>query len=293
MICEYCKNEHNGSYGSGRFCSDKCARSFSRNKDKNETKIVNCIDCGTEVKTYKRSDPKKIKCNECVHLTKIKKKKIEKLKNICSFCNQINCDCHKWKQNIILFEKIGVFEKGKKLKELNKKTLAILFELYFNKGYSKLDLKREYNLRENTIYDFFKKNNIKLRTLSESTKLAYLNGKLKPITNYPYKHGWHTTWEGKQVYYRSSTELKYAKFLDMKKVPYEMEIKKFLYYDTQKKEYKISIPDFYLPLENKLVEIKGEYFYDEQNIKDRKKVYLEQGYNFELILDIDLDKHIT
>lgn len=29
MICEKCKIEHNGSYGSGRFCSSKCSRSFS------------------------------------------------------------------------------------------------------------------------------------------------------------------------------------------------------------------------------------------------------------------------
>ena len=29
MICEKCKNNHDGSYGSGRFCSSFCARSFS------------------------------------------------------------------------------------------------------------------------------------------------------------------------------------------------------------------------------------------------------------------------
>src|SRR6185369_12463669 len=27
MICEKCKTEHNGSYGSGRFCGRKCANS--------------------------------------------------------------------------------------------------------------------------------------------------------------------------------------------------------------------------------------------------------------------------
>jgi hypothetical protein len=29
MICEKCGKEHNGSYGSGRFCSASCARSYS------------------------------------------------------------------------------------------------------------------------------------------------------------------------------------------------------------------------------------------------------------------------
>ena len=29
MKCENCNNEHDGSYCSGRFCSEKCAKSFS------------------------------------------------------------------------------------------------------------------------------------------------------------------------------------------------------------------------------------------------------------------------
>ena len=29
MVCENCKKEHDGTYGSGRFCNEKCAKSFS------------------------------------------------------------------------------------------------------------------------------------------------------------------------------------------------------------------------------------------------------------------------
>ena len=29
MKCENCNKEHDGSYGSGRFCCEKCARGFS------------------------------------------------------------------------------------------------------------------------------------------------------------------------------------------------------------------------------------------------------------------------
>ena len=36
MICENCKKEHNGSYGSGRFCSCKCARCFSTKTKREE-----------------------------------------------------------------------------------------------------------------------------------------------------------------------------------------------------------------------------------------------------------------
>lgn len=38
MQCELCHKEHDGSYGSGRFCSAKCARSFST---KNKRKEIN------------------------------------------------------------------------------------------------------------------------------------------------------------------------------------------------------------------------------------------------------------
>lgn len=36
MICENCMKEHNGSYGSGRFCSCKCARCFSSKAKREE-----------------------------------------------------------------------------------------------------------------------------------------------------------------------------------------------------------------------------------------------------------------
>jgi len=38
MICENCWKIHNGSYGSGRFCDQKCARAFST---KNKRKEIN------------------------------------------------------------------------------------------------------------------------------------------------------------------------------------------------------------------------------------------------------------
>jgi hypothetical protein len=34
--CENCEKEHNGSYGSGRFCSSKCARGFSTKEKRKE-----------------------------------------------------------------------------------------------------------------------------------------------------------------------------------------------------------------------------------------------------------------
>lgn len=39
MICENCNVLHSGSYGSGRFCSSKCARSFSTKSKRKEINI--------------------------------------------------------------------------------------------------------------------------------------------------------------------------------------------------------------------------------------------------------------
>ena len=39
MICENCSSEHNGSYGSGRFCCEKCARGFSTKANRKEINI--------------------------------------------------------------------------------------------------------------------------------------------------------------------------------------------------------------------------------------------------------------
>ena len=35
-ICENCEQEHSGEYGSGRFCSTKCARGFSTKAKRKE-----------------------------------------------------------------------------------------------------------------------------------------------------------------------------------------------------------------------------------------------------------------
>lgn len=55
MICEYekCKKEHDGSFGSGRFCSKSCRAGFSTFNKRNQInfnlkKIRNCKECGKE-----------------------------------------------------------------------------------------------------------------------------------------------------------------------------------------------------------------------------------------------------
>lgn len=60
MICENCGKEHDGSYGSGRFCCKSCAISFT-NKNRNRTKeqqdIIN-KKISEGVKKYNKDNPK-------------------------------------------------------------------------------------------------------------------------------------------------------------------------------------------------------------------------------------------
>lgn len=70
MKCEYCEKEHKGTYGSGRFCSDKCAKRFST---KNKRSLIS--------ETLRRIIKEKYpliskKCEKCGKEFFVKKKKI-------------------------------------------------------------------------------------------------------------------------------------------------------------------------------------------------------------------------
>lgn len=121
-ICENCKHKHDGKYGSGRFCSKKCARGFStkaKRKEINELvrkkltkdKIFiehHCEMCGNIFKTSVES--KRKYCKNCtykspeyrdnaskIRITNILNGKIEKFgkSKKCNYCfngNFIRCD---------------------------------------------------------------------------------------------------------------------------------------------------------------------------------------------------------
>jgi len=65
MLCEKCGNEHDGSYGSGRFCSGVCARAFSTSKEFKQTKHVRCVVCKSILCVDKRASDKTCKCDKC------------------------------------------------------------------------------------------------------------------------------------------------------------------------------------------------------------------------------------
>ena len=127
---------------------------------------------------------------------------------------------------------------------------------------------------------------IEARSWSEMTVNAYYTGR-QSITGpiHPkYKCGWHKTWNNKSVYLRSSLELEYANKLDQEQIDYDVECLRIKYFDTALNRHRIAIPDFYIPASNTIVEVKGMYFYDHQNIEDRKLAFSKLGYNFELYI---------
>jgi len=273
MKCKNCRTKEAvkySEYSNGLFCSKKCSKSFSTKfkRDEINDKLSNYWEKRPKSKKY---------CKYCnIEINEVRHKNI-------SGCES----CLKWKNYKTLFIKLGSYNSEKTFEENNEIALKILYDLYFNKKLSKINIKNQYNLRENTIYNYFKKNNISLRSSTDAMLSYVLSDRYTLIeSNNQYKQGWHTTWDNKQVYYRSSYELRFAEELDIENIPYEMEFKRFLYWNTQNKKWQVAIPDFYLPLENKIVEIKSNYSLNKLEMIDKSNEYKKQGYNFELkILD--------
>ena len=323
-ICENCKKEHDGSYGSGRFCSKECAKSYSSNHNKNRTKEVFCSSCGNIQIVPINARLKDFLCDECKikrikEITKIKtiqrnienenKKEIKRRLNIekrqirkCSICGNLYftkdgcqnefCKTH----SIQMFKsliKYFKFDKSKlgtqEVENEYNRVRDMLYDLYWNKNMSTYDLARMFNYKSNPTniaQKFFKGYlNIPVKDLSYAVREGYLMGRQEVHSDPKYKCGWHETWDGRKVYLRSSYELDYAIELDNKKIYYDVECLRIKYFDTQQNKNRIAIPDFYIHSTNTIVEIKGRFTLDLQNMIDKKKSYIENGYNFKLIYE--------
>jgi hypothetical protein len=270
LKCEKCGKEIDGKFGSGRFCSRFCANSRIHSEE-TKRKI------GKSVNKYFDLQNKKIKyCKYC-----------GSEKNKCKVFEV----CKKYRIFPTLIKYFGFDESKIGTKQIYEEYYRIrnlLIEDYYDNKLSLPDLIKKY--KHNNIRNFSKIINsleIKLRNLSESRVLTILNGKniLNNFKNSKYKHGWHTTWNNKKVFYRSSLELNYANKLDEQKIDYEMETLRILYWDSQKLIQRVAIPDFYLPDKNKIIEIKCDYTLDKQNMKDKEIAYKQHGYKFELIIN--------
>jgi len=86
MKCKKCNKDHDGSYGSGVFCTQKCSRSYSTSKDNNNVlKESKCVICEKDIVVKKRSSNHK-----CVDCKKTNRSTIHKniFENKCDFCGK-------------------------------------------------------------------------------------------------------------------------------------------------------------------------------------------------------------
>lgn len=148
--CEYCNKEHNGFYGSGRFCSKKCAKGFSTkaNRSSINKKVSKtlkekfnfepplfdyvCEKCGKNFKQIKIRSGRKIHCDNCKRKV-IHYKDINKLDSILQLAKNtvfkilkranIKCQRCGWNEGTLDIHHIN----GKKEKDKNRlENLVIL-----------------------------------------------------------------------------------------------------------------------------------------------------------------------
>lgn len=291
-ICKNCRKKFNNRKDlkilkNSKFCSGYCSRSYSTKFDnKNETKIVNCIDCNKTIVINKRASSLKCKCDICKKHKTCKQcgQEICKNKKICNLIKKKRC--------LLLFgfneNVLGTLDV---YKEYDRIIQVIIKEYIDNKlCLEDICLKYKYPYGAANLWNLIKSinDNFKFRSLSDSLKNRLLTGKVNFLSNiisHRYHSGWHITWNNKKIFYRSSFELDYCKELDIQQIDYEVENLRIEYWDSSRCKYRIAIPDFYLPDSNTIVEIKSEYTYDKQNMDDKIKAYKKLGYGFKLILD--------
>lgn len=153
MICENCGISHNGSYGSGRFCSQKCSRGFSTKFKRGEINYK-------VSKTLKNKYPKLIK--KCISCNSINISKRSK------YCNE----CKKFLQYSNMFDKLNI-DKNISIKDKNKMAFKILQHEYQDNNMSCMDILRKYGIRQNTLTYYFKLNNTSLRSIGEAISLDF------------------------------------------------------------------------------------------------------------------------
>jgi hypothetical protein len=108
LICEKCNKKHNGNYGSGRFCSQSCARSFS-SFDKRE-------DINKKISISLGGTGEKKKNTSCLNCNKETKRKNKK------YCSSKCQSEYKWK---IYVEELEKNKSGNSIRRIKKYLLKV------------------------------------------------------------------------------------------------------------------------------------------------------------------------
>jgi len=295
MKCKNCKKNEAlkySKYSTGEFCSRECARAYST---KNKREEIN--------KKVSEKMLKKSMSDE--RILRIIEKNNGKYKSgtsvlktlICESCgdefytknNILYCkECSKINKRIKTLVKLKVVEKN--LKNSKKNAIELLKKEYFENKLSMPQIYKKHNIYQRTVWKFLNDNGIKLRDFSRSASLTYKNGKPISSGNNNFHSGYHTTWYGKKVFYRSSYEKRVMDVLDNNKIMYFYEKKRIEYYfDGKERTY---ISDFYFPEKKTIIETKGKYFQKRDRLKiiEEKKEVEKNDILFFLAGEIEIKK---
>jgi len=268
-----------------KFCCSRCSATYNNQ----QRKLKGCLN---------HSEKTKRKISESVSKT-FKDRGITKIR-YCKICGSEKGKClypeickeYLVRKKSINLSKIGFdfskFGTSEVYKEFEK-VKDLICDLYLVKQLSLRAICDLHNMTcESSLVAIMNMYHIERRNQHDAMIQAILSGR-SDVSNFKdsshYHQGWHTTWDNQKVYYRSSYELDLCNELDSKRIPYKMEFLRIPYYDSQLKLMRVSIPDFYLPLQNLIIEIKGDRTYEKVNMIDRFKSYKEKGYNYKLILE--------
>ena len=316
--CLYCNAPISYERKSAKFCNSSCAAKYN-----NHNRVVTEAQKEKTSKTIKSKPIREVKCRKCGNIAYTNSIGTNVLCDNCRAINGIKyikncrwCGAEKGKckhpeicklHQVITRSLIPNFEFDpsiigtERIYEEFIRVKDILYDLYWNQQLSLQEVKDKFpkcrkglsGLRRMLIAI-----GIQIRT-SKQAKINFnlqhpdkvLDIKENTLSlkgNYPFKSGWHTTWDNKKIFYRSSDELNFALQLDEKKINYEVEKVRIFYYDTQKQCERLAVIDFYLPDTNEIFEIKG-YMWDKettkQNMRDKFVAYKKAGYIPHLIVN--------
>ncbi|MCX6742135.1 MAG: hypothetical protein NTX24_03090 [Candidatus Pacearchaeota archaeon] len=82
---------------------------------------------------------------------------------------------------------------------------------------------------------------------------------------------------------RSYWEGEVAEFLDKNKLDWEYETKKIPYWDTERKREAVTIPDFFIPSKNLIIEVKSNAEFKTQKTKDKMDGIKSKGFDVFLV----------
>lgn len=269
-------------------CSQDCASLVRRKTQKAARRIMGCSCCSKKIVVPRTVGNKKATCHQC--------------SKSCRICGRLNCGdrllklevCKRFRLLPFLSQKVGFEESYLGTLEAQvefDRIREILRSEYWDDELSLNVMAAKYGKDSKGMWNILDSLNIETRSKQDAQLLSYRKGRSIPsFRSGFYKSGWHTTWDNKIIFYRSSYELEYAQELDAKKVPYEVEHLRITYYDSKLKKERTAIPDFYLPRSKMIVEIKSRWTLDEDRMRDRIKAYREAGYKVKLFVDKKLCK---